>query len=78
LPYGIWNCADYDVLFDRNYCPLWIKRHSDGRVERADPNQFHDWTCQWWLYDDHNPPERNREVREWLRVILDDFVRGAT
>jgi hypothetical protein len=76
LPFGCWLLADAsEVLFNRNYQPLW-RRTLDGTVTRVDPDQRFDWIKQSWLYDDSNPPERNPKTRKRLKLILALFTDG--
>jgi hypothetical protein len=76
LPYGIWICENYWVLFDRNYTPIWT-RTFDGVIARADPNQWHEWQFQIWFYTDHDPPWHYKATRKRLAVLLAEFVGGA-
>ena len=70
LPYGWWTLADGShVLFDRGYCPLWA-RTPQGVVTAADPTQWTEWVWQSWLYDDSNPPWRNKATRARCEAVL--------
>jgi hypothetical protein len=59
LPYGKWLCVNgTEVLFNRDYCPIWIKGKDDKvssiepdtEVEKDDPGEFYfnDRTAPWY------------------------------
>jgi hypothetical protein len=73
MPYGKWTCADgTEVLFNRDYRPIW-KKHSNGMVVAADPDEWVIFTKQEFLFGDHNAPHEDRDsdrictnqLRDW-------------
>jgi|GEM_PF-643528 len=57
LPYGKWTCADgTEVLFNRDYCPLWAKKNNDVipldpdtwvRYQHESTHYFNDGSAPW-------------------------------
>jgi hypothetical protein len=78
MPYGKWKCADgTEVLFNRDYRPIW-KRHPNGTVEAADPDEWVKFTSQEYLFGDHNTPDGNRETyRICINQLRDWNVENA-
>jgi transposase len=73
LPYGEWTCADGRVvLFNRFYEPI-VARAADGVVSIPDPAEWVPWVAQRWLFNDGNPPWRNKETLTRCEAILRDF-----
>ena len=73
LPYGKWTCADgTEVLFNRDYRPIW-KKHPNGKVVAADPDEWVNFVNQKWQYGELNTPHEHRnsyrmcieQLRHW-------------
>lgn len=74
LPYGCWVCVDGRVvLFNRNYSPIW-ERLPDGTVQRANPQEWIDWTDQFWF--GLGSARYEKSSREAYRQVLRDFFAG--
>jgi len=76
LLYGLWTCADgREILFDRNYCPIWQRRPGQ-KVEAADPHERVRWKKEERLYNDGTPFEERKKIAE--KVLRDWQVGRAT
>ena len=77
LPYGKWTCDNYDVLFNRRYWPILVRK--DNIVYPADPGWWVPYTVAQYFFDDGSSPwggysERratglaaaNAELANWL------------
>jgi hypothetical protein len=78
LPYGWWYLQDRsEVCFSRGYMPMY-RVFLDGRVERADPNQFYEYFIQCWFYEDRCNPfdkgKENKRRKEILQAVVDDLA----
>jgi hypothetical protein len=78
LPYGWFFLQDgSEVCFNRDYVPMY-RVFPDGRVERADPNQFYEYIIQCWFYEDRCSPydrgKENKRRREILQAVIDDLA----
>jgi hypothetical protein len=86
MPYGKWTCADgMEVLFNRDYRPIW-KKHPNGMVVTADPDEWVRFAKQEYFFGDHNTPDEDhvsyriclQQLRDWgvqhgVPVMLDLF-----
>jgi hypothetical protein len=77
-PYGWWLLQDgSEVCFSRGYCPLY-RVYPDGKVERADPNQFYEYILQGWFYEDrlspHGKGKESKRRKEILQALMDDLA----
>jgi hypothetical protein len=83
LPYGLWSClGGREILFNRLYVPIWQRRPGLA-TERADPNEWIEWTEQRYLFDDTDSPwspycgkEIHRATRLRVDRVLSDFLSG--
>ena len=76
LAYGWWLLQDRsEVCFNRGYMPMY-RVYPDGKVERADPNQFYEYILQGWFYCDRFNPfhKGNKRRREILQAMSDDLA----
>jgi hypothetical protein len=78
LPYGWWYLQDRsEVCFSRGYMPMY-RVFPDGRVERADPNQFYEYIMQFWFWEDRCSPygrgKENKKRRDILQALVDDLA----
>lgn len=85
LPYGVYYTNDSEVLFNRNYNPIW-RRDNDGRVELVSQFEFiEDVLRQSYFYEEANveswtwheglAKEKAMEaLRDWR--ILDEYEVG--
>lgn len=73
LPYGKWTCADgTEVLFNRDYRPIW-RRHPNGMVVPADPDEWVNFVKQEYIFGELNTPNEDRgsyrvcinQLRDW-------------
>jgi hypothetical protein len=90
MPYGKWTCADgTEVLFNRDYRPIW-KKHPNGKVVVAAPDEWVKFAKQEFLFGDHNAPDEDRDsyrictnqLRDWgvqnnVPVMLDLFRQAV-
>jgi hypothetical protein len=90
LPYGKWTCGDgTEVLFNRDYRPIW-KKHPNGIVVAADPDEWVKFAVQEYLFGDHNTPDDDRDsyricmnqLGDWgvqhdIPLMLDLFRQGV-
>jgi hypothetical protein len=90
LPYGKWRCADgTEVLFNRDYRPIW-KKHPNGAIVAADPDEWINFSKQEYFFGDHNSPDENRDsyrtcinqlqnwgVEQKVPVMLDLFRQAV-
>ena len=90
MPYGKWTCTDgTEVLFNRDYRPIW-KRHPNGVVVAADPDEWVKFAKQEYLFGDHNTPDEDRDsyricikqlgdwgVQHEVPVMLDLFRKAV-
>lgn len=71
LPYGKWTCEDgTEVLFNRDYCPIWKKLPS-GEVVGLDPNEFveHSDKKEEWFYIGVCPIDKPKILKMCLDVL---------
>jgi hypothetical protein len=69
FPYGLWTCRDgREVLFDRNYKPIW--QLHDGIVEVADRREWVEHVHEEIFFDDQLPPHRQYAGMKRLRAIV--------
>jgi hypothetical protein len=74
LPYGRYIASDgREILFNRSYRPIW-ERLPDGKVQRADSNEWIDWIRQGWF--GCGSMRYERDAREAYRKVLRDFLDG--
>jgi hypothetical protein len=74
FPYGSWTVADGEVLFNREYRPIWQRRTGEP-AQPIDPIWI-EWIGQRWFYDDGNPPWCNRTTLRKLEEVLARFKSG--
>ena len=76
LPYGIWVCEDRQVLFNREYQPIWDRSHEGIYAIQADPKEWVKWKQQDWFYFDGDTPwDFPRTATRCFR-ILQSFCEG--
>lgn len=83
FPYGLWVCEDREVIFDRQYRPLFVRPR--GGARRVSPWAHHrelGWRYanhdEWvegsaetlYFYADGCRPQESRETRERLFKVL--------
>jgi len=90
MPYGRWTCADRtEVLFNRDYRPIW-KKHPNGMVVAADPDEWVKFAKQEYFYSDVNNPDEDHgsyricihQLGDWgvqhgVPVMLDLFRQAV-
>ena len=70
-PYGQWICADgRQILFNRNYEPIWTRKCEGAPAERTDPREWVRFVKQFWFYDDFDSEGTRRSngakvLRAW-------------
>lgn len=70
LPYGVWcDAAGREVLFNRDYQPLW-NRSPNGVVSPADPAEQVEKTDQRWFFTDDNPPWKDKATLALCKDVL--------
>jgi hypothetical protein len=79
LPYGTYFCKDgSEVLFSRDYCPLW-KKHPSGEVADISPDEKINYEEQKWFFTDCNIPPNNKQTFEKCLSVLDQWgISGRT
>jgi hypothetical protein len=76
LPYGVWALADGgQVLFNRNYCPIW-QRSPDAGATAVQHWRWIDWVQQNYFFDDGNAPSHDGATKKTCARILADFIAG--
>jgi hypothetical protein len=80
LPYGVWVCADgRQVLFNRDYLPIWQRRGIGHYGTEADPFEWVHWVRQGWFFDDGTSPLSRftpKEVRQQSLQLIDSVLRS--
>ena len=79
LPYGMWTCKDREVLFNRNYQPIWQRRTDfKSNVTRGDPKELvKGIVWEHWFYVEM-PPWYYPDEAPWLEGVLADFFEGKS
>lgn len=74
LPYGKWFCADgSEVLFNRDYCPIWKKLDS-GEIIDIDPSTQIDYEdSEHYYYDRTAPYSGDLSTLELCLSVLKDW-----
>jgi hypothetical protein len=74
LPYGRYIASDgREILFNRSYRPIW-ERLPDGKVQRANSNEWVDWIRQGWF--GLGSMRYEKSARDGYRKVLRDFLDG--
>jgi len=75
LPYGKWICSDErEVLFNREYEPIWERSVNNLQTLRSDPNEhIQNIVEEHFYYDDGCPPHVNKQTLQTCLCALDDF-----
>lgn len=80
LPYGKWITSNKrEILFNRDYTPLWERTNADGRYLVSQANSSEKVTGivdETWYYDDGSTPWDDKNVLQICINALTDF--GAT
>jgi hypothetical protein len=77
LPYGVWTLADGgQVLFDRDYHPIWQRSPDAGAAIQVAAWRWVDWVQQNYFFDDDNPPSHDGATKKMCTRILADFANG--
>jgi hypothetical protein len=73
LPYGKWICVDgSEVLYNRDYCPLWVKR-PNGVVSEIDPDVWVDYVDDQHFFNANEAPwfgKQNNQKMETCQNVL--------
>jgi len=71
LPYGKWTCSSgREVLFNRNYEPIWSRTNSKAKTISADRAEWVEHDSEEHFYKDGNPPWRDKETLRRCEQIL--------
>jgi hypothetical protein len=78
IPYGCWICEDgTQILFDREYRPMWKRPGECQPATRADPNEWIDWVMMYSLHDDAPQPRHSKRLRYLLGLVVEEFITGG-
>jgi hypothetical protein len=73
MPYGLWTLPDgSEVLFNRNYCPIW-KRSPSGEVDNIAPELWVRYVKEQWYFREGTEPWFNRYSLEICQQVLQDW-----
>jgi hypothetical protein len=80
LPYGCWLCRDgRQVLFNRDYLPIWERPGIGHQGVKADPYQWIHWIGQCWYFDDGCSPLSQftpTAIRQETLKLIDAVLRA--
>ena len=79
IRYGVWITKDGEqILFDRQYCPMWLRPGEGQPATRADPNEWIHWRIMYAMHDDAPQPRHSKRLRRALELVVEEFVAGRS
>jgi hypothetical protein len=75
FPYGLWTVAGSEILFNREYRPIWRRQFGEP-AQAIDPIWIEGIKRQNLFYDDGNPPWRSGAMLRKLEIVLSRFKSG--